>query len=509
MHMLVTDLSDREIVLGKLGSRLAPVFGLIACAVPVACLTALLGGVEFEAIAGCFVVSVCLAVLGCTLALTISVWAPKTHEVLMAVYMIFGFWLMSLPIWEEMTSGGKIPGPPNWFVKTNPYVLVLAPYAKPGFVDIADFAVFAGIAFAPAAALLLLSIARIRKVVIAHSGRQVRERRSWLPDVKRLFPSWPAPHLDGNPVLWREWTRSRPSKFARRLWAVLLIVIWGSMAWGTYQCILEGTSQGTFGFGFLMLVMFGFLMLSATAPTALAEERVLGSLDVLLSTPLPTRAIVSAKWWGMFRRVLVLGLVPLYGSFFIAVTVPDIPIYALGIKFAETPVRLTEADRVIGATLSFLDFLVSGALIVSWGLALATWVPRLSRAIAGSVIAFLLFGLGWPIVIELLFSPMMRAQLPGAYERNRLLQDFLTSLSPLAGPMNALRLLEQCEFRPRWPFWLDFGSASLIKASIAGLLFWLTTKSFDRCLGRMPDRVKVRRLRERALPEELIPVEVS
>ena len=144
LHMLVTDLSDREIVLGKLGSRLAPVFGLIACAVPVACLTALLGGVEFEAIAGCFVVSVCLAVLGCALALTISVWAPKTHEVLMAVYMILGFWLMSLPIWEELASGGKIPAPPNWFVKTNPYVLVLAPYAKPGFVEIADFGVFMG-----------------------------------------------------------------------------------------------------------------------------------------------------------------------------------------------------------------------------------------------------------------------------------------------------------------------------------------------------------------------------
>jgi ABC-type Na+ efflux pump permease subunit len=509
VHMLVTDLSDREIVLGKLGSRLAPVFGLIACAVPVACLTALLGGVEFEAIVECFVVSVCLAVLGCALALTISVWAPKAHEVLMAVYMIFGFWLMSLPIWEGMASGGKIPGPPIWFVKTNPYVLVLAPYAKPGFVDIADFAVFGGIAFGPAAALLLLSIARIRKVVIEHSGRQVKERRSRLAELKRFFPSWPAPQLDGNPVLWREWTRSRPSRFARRLWAILFVVIWGSMGWGTYESILEGTSQGAFRFGFMMLVMFGLLMLSATAPTALAEERVLGSLDVLLSTPLSTRAIVAAKWWGMFRRVLVLALVPLYGSFFIAASVPDIPIYAFGVRFAETPVRLTGADRVIGATLCVFDFLVSGALIVSWGLALATWVPRLSRAIAGSVIAFLLFGMGWPLMIELLFSPILRAQLPGAYERNRWLQDFLTSLSPLAGPMNPLRLIEQCEFRPRWPFWLAIGLATLIKAGIAGLLFRLTSKSFDRCLGRMQERVKVRRPRERAVPEELIPAEVS
>ena len=35
-HMLATDLSNAEIVLGKLGVRLIPVLGLIACTVPVA-----------------------------------------------------------------------------------------------------------------------------------------------------------------------------------------------------------------------------------------------------------------------------------------------------------------------------------------------------------------------------------------------------------------------------------------------------------------------------------------
>ena len=101
--MMATDLSDPEIVLGKLGSRLAPILGLIACGVPVAALATLLGGVEFGAIAGLFVISVSLAVLGCTLALTVSVWAAKTHEVLMAVYMFGGLWLLALPIWEGLS----------------------------------------------------------------------------------------------------------------------------------------------------------------------------------------------------------------------------------------------------------------------------------------------------------------------------------------------------------------------------------------------------------------------
>ena len=310
LHVMVTDLSDVEIVLGKLGARLAPIVGLIACGVPVACLSALLGGVEFGAIAGLFVVSLSLALLVCALALSISMRATKVHEVLMAVYMILGLWLMALPIWSGLASSGKIMAPPEWFVKANPYVLVFVPYSKPGFAGVIDFAVFAGVTVLVSAALLLLSIATMRGVVIKQSGRPQEPRRRLLPDLKRFFPSWPSPQLEENPVLWREWSRNRPSKLARRLWAVLFLIIWMSMAWGTYESISEGTDQADngFGFGMMILLMFGLLMLSATAPTALADERVLGSLDALLATPLSSRSILAAKWWGTYRQVLVLAL---------------------------------------------------------------------------------------------------------------------------------------------------------------------------------------------------------
>ena len=45
-HMLATDLSNAEIVLGKLGVRLIPVLGLIACLLPLSALTSLLGGID-------------------------------------------------------------------------------------------------------------------------------------------------------------------------------------------------------------------------------------------------------------------------------------------------------------------------------------------------------------------------------------------------------------------------------------------------------------------------------
>ena len=93
-HMLATDLSNAEIVLGKLGVRLVPVLGLIACVLPITALTSLLGGIDPTALVGSFLAAIACATLGCSLAMTLSVWGRKTHEVLMITYLILILWLI-------------------------------------------------------------------------------------------------------------------------------------------------------------------------------------------------------------------------------------------------------------------------------------------------------------------------------------------------------------------------------------------------------------------------------
>src|SRR5438105_7262395 len=65
-HLLVTDLSSAEIIGGKLGTRLAPVLGLIAASLPVLYLCSWMGGIDPEATFAAFLVVIGVAVFGCT-----------------------------------------------------------------------------------------------------------------------------------------------------------------------------------------------------------------------------------------------------------------------------------------------------------------------------------------------------------------------------------------------------------------------------------------------------------
>ena len=73
--------------------RLVPVLSLIACVLPLSALTSLLGGIDPIALFGSFLTAIGCAVLGCSLALALSVWGRKPHEVLMMTYLIIILWI--------------------------------------------------------------------------------------------------------------------------------------------------------------------------------------------------------------------------------------------------------------------------------------------------------------------------------------------------------------------------------------------------------------------------------
>ncbi len=106
---MATDLSDAEIVLGKLASRLVTILGIIACGLPVLAILTSLGGVDPVAILAGSMVVVGVAVLGVSIALTFSVWATRPHEALMATYATYAIWLLALLAWLETARGVSTP----------------------------------------------------------------------------------------------------------------------------------------------------------------------------------------------------------------------------------------------------------------------------------------------------------------------------------------------------------------------------------------------------------------
>jgi len=454
-HMLVTDLTSTEIVLGKLAARMMHVVGILFCVLPVLSLGALLGGIDPPLVAGAMLVTLGAAFSGCAAALTLSTWGTKTHEVLLATYAAWALCLLALPMWWgcRLVIGG-VAAPPAWVTNANPIWLVVAPYLRPGSVGLDDHIRFFGASLLVSAGLAALAASQLRRVATRSGGDQRAGSRSFPGSriVDRLVGLLPGPSLDHNPVLWREWHRRRPSRWARMVW-----LLYGAMVFGLSTTLIVLNLNGgvvrrevaSFGNGFQAGI--GLLLLSVSAATALAEERVQGNLDVLLATPLSTRSIVWGKWWGTFRAVPLLAIAPA--------------------AVAGTLAR--ESGRWDGAALIVGLFIAYGAAVTSLGLALSTWMRRLDHAVAANVAVLGAVTVGWFVFVMLTTRGETALGLAAG--------------SPIVGivaPTIAMRVPSSGDWDSIigwWGFWI------IIYSAIATALAWATLMTFDHCLSRIPD----------------------
>jgi ABC-type transport system involved in multi-copper enzyme maturation permease subunit len=377
-HLLMTDLSSAEIILGKLAARLVPVLGLVLCALPVLALCVLLGGIDPGALLGALLVTLGVAVLGCALALTLSVWGHKTHEVLLLNYLFWSAALLAYPTASSLDWHFSLGLSLDWLAKSNPFLLAFLPYMAPGADNFLDCVLFLAGCLVLSAILALLAIVSVRAVAIRYGSRSMRRTTRGAAFSGRGSRPFFGPSLDGNPVLWREWHRKRPSPW---VWFVWICYTLGAVVFTAIVLLLSLDSRGMRGelapFVNAFLVGIGLLLLSVTASTSLAEERARGSLDVLLTTPLSTGSIVWGKWWAAFRTVPLLAILPTFST------------VLLGLFNGRWPL----------AVLFGILILAFGAAITSLGLVLATWIARPGRAVAACVAIYVIVTVGWPCAL--------------------------------------------------------------------------------------------------------------
>ena len=491
LHLLVTDLSAAEIVFGKLAARLLPLFGLVLASVPVLSLCLWLGGIDPEAMLVAYAVTVGTAVLGSALAFLLSVWGRKTHEVLLVTYLFEVLFLLAYPITIGLDGLWKRTWLSPYFAWANPFQLAFSPYLFRGATDPTDLTIFLSFCFGVGAACALLSVATIRRMTVRQTSRPQRRRRRLLPWLRR--PRWLTPRLDTNPVFWREWHRQRPSRWVRIVWAVYAVVAVVGTAVVVYLAIIRA-SRGEFGAIISAFqVCIGLLLASVAAVTSLSEERVHGSLDVLLATPLPTWSIIWGKWRGAFRIVPWLAVLPAIN---VALSItPGNPPPWIAPAGGKIPPPQHPEMIWLGVPLMIGLVLGYGAAVTSFGLACATWIRRQGRAIAVSVIAYALVTAGWVAMLAAVSGPT---------------QEFrhLMMASPFYGPGQLNADISMNSWRPTADYPESYGPAffwTVAYAIGATLLYLAVLGTFNRCLGRMSElrRWQPRRLRTRLISPPL------
>jgi ABC-type transport system involved in multi-copper enzyme maturation permease subunit len=455
-HVLVTDLTGAEIVVGKLAAQLVPVVGLIACGLPVMQLTTLLGGVNPDALLGAALIAAGAAAAGCSLALVLSVWGTRTHEVLLVTYAACFLWVASGPGWWVLNRTGLLViGAPAWVNQSNPILLTMGLAWGPGRTEWPEIGRFVAGCVVTATALTTLAVVALRPVTAHQFDGPDRQRK-----VFRLARSL-GPSLDRNPVLWLEWHRR-----GRRGWSGLIWKLYGGLAFATTAIMItlvyqRGIGVGS-GLGAMlngMQVSAGMLILVVSATTALAAERAAGGWDVLLATPIDSPAIVLGKWWAAFR------MVPLMA----------IPAGVSALAVATQSGRYAGVALVMGLVLSY------GAALSSLGLALSTWVAHSARAATLGVGAHLLVTVGWFFLIVVLTPGAPGFRGPG-----------LAAASPFCA-VGFTTIATQLSRGGEWfecIRWMVFWITT--EFLVAAALLWATLATFDRCVGRISARGRAR-----------------
>jgi ABC-type transport system involved in multi-copper enzyme maturation permease subunit len=442
-HMLVTDLSSAEIVLGKLAARLVPILGLLACTLPLMEILALVGGLDPNALFGAFVVALGIAVLGSSLALFFSLWVGKTHEAILGTYAVWGLWLLWTPISSIVRvlfpQAGFLPPPRS----ADPFWLTFAPYRAPRLVAWQDYAWSLEVTLALSATLVAVAVFRLRAIVTGDSLKR-RPSRSLLDRLVERFAlgrRLPRPSLDWNPVFWREWHRGKPSRASRAIVALYFAL---ATTFSLTAVAFRGTAAAPWINGFQ--VSAGLLILSVIAAVSLAEERARGSLDLLLTTMISTRQIVLGKWLGTYRAVPLFAVLPVVVSF--------------GLAF-------DRRERWTDVVVLIVYIFCSGAAITSLGLAMATWLPRVGSAVAATVSIYVAITVGWFFLVLMLGPP----------------GEGLLMASPFAWALLVTLKTTDSGFRfDRVAPWAIIWLFLMAVAAVALLIATLAT--FDRKLGR-------------------------
>ncbi len=371
--LLLTNLSNSELVLGKLLASLLQMFVLLAAAVPVFMFAALMGGISYAQIGRVFAVTVASMLLCGSLGSTLALWREKTFQSLAFTVLILVLWLSVGELIARGAFGEAWLGvaTTTWAIGLSPWQAIVeaaGPFAEPdpalGILG-SPVNLFLVVAAAAAVVLNLVAVAMVRvwnpsRETFPASEEEEEGKESIFgvehdlaastasaggakgagatdPTVEAgatdpsLLPYagfggerlrqqaasvHAAPgrtrHVWNNPILWREvktWAYGR-KVLAIRLVYFVLFALAAVMLGG----MVRGGEPLTFATGSLALAplfLLSLVLVNAQAVTSVTGERDVKALDLLLVTDLSAKEIVFGKIGGVFFNTKEMVILPM------------------------------------------------------------------------------------------------------------------------------------------------------------------------------------------------------
>jgi ABC-type transport system involved in multi-copper enzyme maturation permease subunit len=353
--LLMSRLTNSELVLGRLLASVLNVLVMAAAALPVFMLIVLFGGVSFGQVGRVFLVTLVTGLLAGSVGSTLALWREKTFQTLAMTALAIALWV---GFWEALGATSAVwagIGAEDWSAVFSPAGAIQAA-ARPG-LDRDSPLHFAGqgtlfVVLGLAAAGVLNGIA-IWRVRVWNPSREVRMQRSdevdgppsiWgvehelgaaAPTRAQVAETARSEHVDAqlrsgrriarhrqvwdNPVLWREtrtWAYGRKILIVYFAYVVLSALAAAGLWWILNQGVTQprdevATTIPAAAWVVVPLAMVSLVIVNALAVTAITNERDGGSLDLLLATDLSPREFVLGKLGGVFWVTRLMVVLPI------------------------------------------------------------------------------------------------------------------------------------------------------------------------------------------------------
>ncbi len=324
-YLLATDLENREVVLGKLTSRLLALLLLLVGGLPVLSFVQFLGGVDPNLVLAGFVATVVTMLSLGSLSIFNSVRAPRPRGAVFSTYVVAGAYLLLSLCCAPFTLSSPLAGPLGWPAAGNIFVAYAEISSSAGAAGgttgssvlsvLFEYVVFHSLATVVLAGIATLKLRawyreeqprREREVVLSPTDAMLSNRARRL--LRRL------PRVGPDPVLWKELYAEQGYRLNRLARGLLLFAGGGVLfvAAMTYLCgiavSLASHDPTGFATGWVQVVGTGvaclmIVVVAVRASTGIGSERDRQTLDSLLTTPLDSAAIVRGKWLGALLSV--------------------------------------------------------------------------------------------------------------------------------------------------------------------------------------------------------------